>query len=162
MRSVFAFPVRPQGEIQALLDQAGQRSEIVPGRVEWIIDNVLWIRVRADVEGLYADWDSDAIVALTTAVGSRPSYAVIADVSGRVAGHPEVACFLHVVIGSGGHAMDDYSEDVWTYEQITAGVRATDGRLSSIMTPASVARPQRATSGRRVRPPVLGRGWVSR
>jgi hypothetical protein len=129
VRSVFAFPTLPRADVEACLDRIGQRSDGIPGHRGWIIDRRLWVRVQTDDEGLYADWDADALAALRRAVGSRPRYAVIADVSGRIPGYREVASFLQVVIGRGGHARDDYTDDFWTYEQIAADRRTADGRL---------------------------------
>ncbi|MFJ1540062.1 hypothetical protein ACIODS_16100 [Micromonospora chalcea] len=65
---------------------------------------------------------SPAVRALSRARGGRPSWAVHVDVSGRVDGTAEVRRLTSVLLGQGGVAMDDYSDHVWTAEQIAADV----------------------------------------
>jgi hypothetical protein len=91
--------------------------------------------VQTAAEGLYEDWDADGLRALRYIVGSLPRYAVIADVGGRIPGDREVASFLRSVIGRGGYAMDDYSDDVWTLR--TDRRRSTHPRRARVLPPGS-------------------------
>lgn len=45
-------------------------------------------------------------------MGALPSWAVQIDVSGRVDGHVEVMSLLLVLLGSGGVAVDDYTDEL--------------------------------------------------
>lgn len=70
----------------------------------------------------------DDVVALERAVGAVPSWAVIADVSGRVPGDTEVRSLLRAVLAEGGVAVDDYSSHPWTLDEVEAGWLLAEGR----------------------------------
>lgn len=70
----------------------------------------------------------DDVVTLERAVGAVPSWAVIADVSGRVPGDTEVRSLLRAVLAEGGVAVDDYSSHPWTLDEVEAGWLLAEGR----------------------------------
>lgn len=119
MRAVFAFPSASQEAVEQVLDSLGPPGADEHG--EWRVDGVLCVQTRTQEAGLYADWLYDDVVALERAVGAVPSWAVVADVSGRVPGDTEVRALLRAVLSDGGVAVDDYSSHPWTLEEVDAG-----------------------------------------
>ncbi|MCT2279749.1 hypothetical protein M3G91_19235 [Micromonospora chalcea] len=117
MRTVFVFPALAQAAVVALLDRLSPDQ-----RHPWLVDGCLYADLTGEDEHLYADWEPVAVRALSRARGGRPSWAVHVDVSGRVDGTAEVRRLTSVLLGRGGVAMDDYSDHVWTAEQIAADV----------------------------------------
>jgi hypothetical protein len=130
MRSVFLFPTgASRNDTEVRLDTLGQRREL-PDQLgfEWLVDECLYVRIGTASESLYADWDTGDLMALTSATGGLPSWALIVDVSGRIPGFDEVARFLRAVMGTSGYAMDDYSNRVWTLAEIMDAEFSEHGR----------------------------------
>ncbi|RBQ05616.1 hypothetical protein DQE82_25165 [Micromonospora sp. LHW51205] len=115
MRAVFVFPAMAQAAVVALLDRLSPDQ-----RHPWLVDGCLYPDLTDEDEHLYADWEPAAVRALSRARGDRPRWAVQVDVSGRVDGTVEVRRLTLTLLGRGGVAMDDYSDHVWTAEQIAA------------------------------------------
>ncbi|MBX9243630.1 hypothetical protein ICW40_02280 [Actinotalea ferrariae] len=124
MRSVFAFPSGRRADAEAALDAIGARA----ADGAWHVEDVLWARIETQAEGLYADWLYDDVMALAAATGAVPTWAVIADASGRVPGHAEVLMLLRAVLAGGGVALDDYSGRPWTLGEVEAGRSVERGR----------------------------------
>ena len=119
MRAVFVFPRAPQEAVDQILDRLGPPGADQYG--EWRVDGVLCVQTQTQEAGLYADWLYDDVVALERAFGAVPSWAVIADVSGRVPGDTEVRALLRALLAGGGVAVDDSSSHPWTLGEVEAG-----------------------------------------
>jgi hypothetical protein len=128
MRSVFVFPRCSRGDVEAQLEVLGQRRDLPAVGTEWVVGGALYIVVRTEAQGLYLDWEDDDVEAISSSMGGRPSWALVVDVSGRIPGHEEVRHFLAAVIGTGGFAVDDYSNHTWTSAEIAANTAIGDGR----------------------------------
>ncbi|MEZ0112984.1 hypothetical protein ABH920_007009 [Catenulispora sp. EB89] len=116
MRTVFAFPTSSLAVTTELLDR------MMPGRNGQWTDGNLFVSLADEQEGyLFSDWEPDDIRRIESVLGYRPTWAVQADVSGRVDGTPEIRDFLGRVLEDGGVAVDDYSDHCWTLQEIESG-----------------------------------------
>lgn len=117
MRTVIAFPAGDRQETITLL------TERLPGRSRpWLMDGVLYVDIDDEATGtLYVDWGPDDLAVLHAAVGRRPDWAVIIDVSGRVDGTAEVHRLLGLLLARGGVAFDDYTDHAWSLPEISSG-----------------------------------------
>jgi hypothetical protein len=122
MRTVFLFPRAGREETARRLDELVAPHQ-VPGRdTEWVLDNLLWIRLGDRDAGLYSDWDAGLLEALSAAWGgSLPGWAVVADVSGRVTGQDQVRRLVSALAAPGGHVLDDHGGQVWAAAEIASG-----------------------------------------
>jgi hypothetical protein len=118
VRSVFVFPRLGSEEIIRRLDDLAGPASLD----QWVLDNVLWIRLVDRDGGLYADWDEDLQRALARAEGgTAPTRAVIADVSSHVAGDAIVKRLVEALTDCNGHVLDDYGDSIWTASQVITG-----------------------------------------
>ena len=142
MRSVFVFPVTDLEAVrQRIIDLAR------PGQEDpWVIDvagapkasPAIYVHVDSTADEfapLYCDWEPSDVELLKAAVGHRPDWAVVCDVSGRIPGDDEIRAFVLELLADGGVAVDDYSDHCWTAAEIAAdhvvdGLRFFDYRTS--------------------------------
>jgi hypothetical protein len=122
MRTVFAFPTAPRHAIIELLDQ------MMPPRWQgrWTDGNLFVGLEDERDDGLFGEgdgWEPEEVRLVDEALGRHPTWAVVADVSGRIDGTDEVRAFLAQVIEDGGVALDDYSNHCWTLREIQDDVR---------------------------------------
>lgn len=118
MRSVFVFPRLDRAGVVAVLDG------LSPGQSEpWLVDEVLYVGLVTEDDSLYQDWEPETVERLTATVGHRPAWAVVIDISGRVDGTEELCRLVLNLIDAGGGAIDDYSDHVWTGNDIRSGTR---------------------------------------
>jgi hypothetical protein len=115
MRSVFVFPRAEQEAVRDLLS-----------RLETPDMSVTMIPSPEDPTPLYRDWQPSDIRSLEAALGVLPSWCVVCDVSGGIAGDEEIRRVVLELLADGGVAVDDYSEHCWTAEEI-AGDATVDG-----------------------------------
>lgn len=118
MRSVFAHlkNVDPASVAAALDSICDQRDDI---HDQWLClsdgDPVLYV-------GFYTDhaveYELDEWTRLTEALGCTPSVSVVADVSGRHDGRPEVIAFLKALLDQFDGVVQDDFEPVWTMQQV--------------------------------------------
>jgi hypothetical protein len=123
VRSVFAFPSRPQAEVSAVLGQLAIRSVVADGSVEWIVDEALWIRVirRSDLASQWwLEWEPQVQEALRASMGQVPVWGLQIDISSRVGGHREVLNVLAAVLSPGGQAVDDSANRTWSMAELFA------------------------------------------
>jgi len=131
MRNAFVFPAGEQAAAVAALDA------IVPAqRDRWVLAGGLYITIVDEQTGdLFADWEPDDLAVLEAAVGHRPTWAVLVEISGRIDGTAEVHQLLALLLQRGGVAIDDYSSHPWTWQEIESqavigGLRFFDFRTA--------------------------------
>jgi hypothetical protein len=84
-------------------------------------DPVLYVDFYRDIE-----WEFSAALrdALRRELGCDPATSVAVDVSGRHSGDEEVRCFVNSILARfAGVAQDEYTDHIWTKEQIRMGHR---------------------------------------
>ncbi|GAA1829425.1 hypothetical protein GCM10009682_55430 [Luedemannella flava] len=117
MRSVFVFPTGERADTIALLDRHLLRQ---PGR--WLLADRLYIEIDDEQTGyLFADLDRNDMALLEAALGHRPTWAVVVDISGRIDGTAEVRWLVALLLARGGVVLDDYSAHPWTPREIESG-----------------------------------------
>jgi hypothetical protein len=117
MRTVFIFPAGERAETVASLDRH------LPQQGDWwTLDRALCITIDDEQAGhLFSDWDPSDVAALETAIGHHPTWAVRAEISGRIDGTAEVRRLVALLLEHGGVATDDYSAHPWTLREIESG-----------------------------------------
>ena len=129
MRSVFIY-FREAGvdEVSTwLTSNCKYQGENAPWLVLKAEDPVLYINIEDGVECLnkadehgYAD-EYKAVVA---SFGHKPSVVLSVDVSGRHDGTQEVEWLVKNLLAlHRGYAQDDYSDHLWTHEELIAGAK---------------------------------------
>jgi hypothetical protein len=117
VRSVFVFPSCDEASVVALLNRLSPlRSR------PWLVGDCLYVDLASTSDGVYQDWEPEDVQALTQAVGSRPQWAVIIDISRRIDGTSELRGLVLMLLAEGGVAMDDYSNHPWTREEIATNL----------------------------------------
>ncbi|MER6475055.1 hypothetical protein [Streptomyces filamentosus] len=115
MRSAFVFPDGGPTATVARLDR------LMPGKDGYWSDGKLFVDFMDDQEGhLFAGWDPEDVRLLDSALGHRPSWALLVGVSSHIDGTAEIRAFVSHVLEAGGVALDDYSDHCWTLEEIDA------------------------------------------
>jgi hypothetical protein len=114
MRSVFVFPAGEPTETAARLDR------LMPGKDRYWSDGKLFIDlIDGQDEYLLVGWTPEEVRLLDSALGQRPSWALLVNVSGRIDGTAEMRTLVSHALGAGGGvAVDDYSDHCWTLEEI--------------------------------------------
>jgi hypothetical protein len=146
MRSVLVhLPALTEAEIIPALDAAYPHQ---PGP-HWIceIDGnaCLYIGFYRDHA---AEFEPEHLEALLRAFGGRVPVSLVADVSGRWPGDEQVRDFVRTFLTRfGGFAQDDYSEHLWSLEEVLNGTRV-EGH------PFFDYRAARLTPGRPAAPPA--------
>jgi hypothetical protein len=115
VRTVYVFPDEEQGAVRALLDTRSPAQN-----APWYIDDCLYVRLEAEPDELYVDWEVDDVRSLVSGLGRLPTWAIVIDVSGRVLARDEVRNLVMQILSAGGVAMDDYSDHPWTFAEIVA------------------------------------------
>jgi hypothetical protein len=120
--------------VSALLDDLGQRSGD-----EWfgVADQALEVSVTdhgstealiraCEVEGSSSATEIDSMRSAADELGSCW---VEVRVSGRVDGQAEMLDLVRLLLAAGGYAIDDFTEGLWSLDEITHGRRAPDERF---------------------------------
>jgi hypothetical protein len=118
MRTVFIFPSGEMAAATATLDRLfdGQAGDWTDGK--------LYINLENERDGLlFTDWEPDDVRRLEAALGSRPSWAVQVDISGRIDGTAEIRDLVSCLLQDGGVAVDDYSDHCWTLCEIETDLK---------------------------------------
>jgi hypothetical protein len=114
VRSILYFPVGERDEIAAFLDRT-----LPEQRDPWLFaGNVYLGIVDEETEYNLSGEEPDFLSMLDAALGYRPTWAVGADVSGRIDGTEEVRQLAALLLQHGGVAVDDYSAHAWTLAEI--------------------------------------------
>jgi hypothetical protein len=122
LRTVFVFPRVGREETIRRLGVLAAAHVLANQVTEWILDDVLWIRLLDSNAGLYDDWEPGLRKALARAQGGAlPSWAIIVDVSGRVSGQDQVRRLIAAVAAADGHVLDDHDGEIWTAFEVTSG-----------------------------------------
>lgn len=111
------FPARDRADTVASLDR-----HLVGVDGSWTFAERVYLVIDDEETGcLFRDWEPDEVALLEAALGYRPTWAVRADVSGRIDGTAEVRHLATLLLRQGGVAFDDYSEHAWTLGEIESG-----------------------------------------
>ncbi|MGY1455350.1 hypothetical protein [Streptomyces sp. SS8] len=116
MRTVFLFPAADRADTVACLDRhmaGGDGAWTFAERVHVVIDD-------EETGCLFRDWEPVDVALLDAALGHHPTWAVQADISGRIDGTAEVRHLAALLLERGGVAFDDYSGHAWTLREIEA------------------------------------------
>ncbi|MFD9258899.1 hypothetical protein [Streptomyces sp. NPDC059538] len=118
MRTVFIFPGGEMAATTATLDR------LFDGQTGYWTDSKLYINLENERDGqLFADWEPDDVRRLEAALGSRPSWALQVDISGRIDGTAEIRNLASCLLQEGGVAVDDYSDHCWTLHEIESALQ---------------------------------------
>ena len=81
MRTIFVFPRASREETVRRLDGFAPTRTLPNLEAEWVLDDVVWIRLRDNADaGLFDDWDPGMVDALAKAQGGVVApWALIAD-----------------------------------------------------------------------------------
>ena len=78
---------------------------------------------------LLEEASEDELTGLKQRLGKLPSVSLIADISGRHHGGPQVVAFVSLLLERfEGVATDDYSDDLWTLEEIVSQALKVRGK----------------------------------
>lgn len=131
MRSVQVFPSMGAEQLSALLDALGERAGS-----EWfgIADATIEVTLtdHGSAEALVraledeGSWSATEIDEMEAVRGELGGCAVEVRVSGRVDGQAQVLDVVQLLLGAGGYASDDYSEKLWSLEEINQGRAALE------------------------------------
>ncbi|MFE2542059.1 hypothetical protein [Actinacidiphila glaucinigra] len=117
MRTVFMFPAGDRAGTAACLNQ-----HLVAGNGSWTFAERVYVAIDDEETGcLFRDWEPGELALVEAALGYRPTWAVLMDISGRIDGTAEVRHLAGVLLREGGVAFDDYSEHAWTLGEIESG-----------------------------------------
>ena len=115
-------------QLSALLDNLGERRGS-----EWFVvaDRALEVTLTdyGSAEALVramegeGSWTVKEIRSLESVRGELGGCWVELRVSGRVDGQAEMLDVIHVLLAAGGYASDDYSEGLWSLDEIEQGRR---------------------------------------
>ena len=105
MRTVFVFPT---GTLAATTELLGR---MMPGSDAYWTDEKLFVDLLKDSSHLFGGFEPEEIQLIDAALGYHPTWALAANVSGRIDGTAEVRAFVTKV---------DYSSHCWTLPEIEA------------------------------------------
>lgn len=134
MRSVFVhLRALTEAELIPALDDAYPHQQ----GPQWICeidgDACLYIGFYRDHA---AEFEPHHLDALLGAFGGRMPVSLFADVSGRWPGDEQVRDFIHTFLTLfAGFAQDDYSEHLWSLEEILSGAEVDGHRFFDYRTP---------------------------
>ncbi|WP_326783459.1 hypothetical protein [Streptomyces sp. NBC_00151] len=118
MRTVFIFPGGEMAATTTTLDR------LFDGQAGYWTDSKLYINLENERDGqLFADWEPDDVRRLEASLGSRPSWALQVDISGRIDGAAEIRNLASCLLQEGGVAVDDYSDRCWTLHEIESALQ---------------------------------------
>ncbi|RFC78251.1 hypothetical protein [Streptomyces sp. AcE210] len=113
MRSVYVFPAGESTATAARLDR------LMPGKDGYWSDGKLFIDFMDEQDDhLFVGWTPEDVRLLDSALGHRPTWALLVSVSSHIDGTAEIRALLSHVLEAGGVGVDDYSDHCWTLEEI--------------------------------------------
>ncbi|WP_328423811.1 hypothetical protein OG470_12385 [Micromonospora sp. NBC_00389] len=118
----FVFPAMPKVDVVRLL---GVLAETQPG--EWVAPGPVFVWLAEEDRDLYVDWEPQMVATLERAVGQRPTWAV--QINYRASCRDEMMTLTRALMRSGGVAVDDFVDHVWTVEEIAADALVRSGRF---------------------------------
>jgi hypothetical protein len=125
LRSVFVFFDRATDD-----EVRGSLADWHPGQSgpQWIAtcaaadDPVLYVEID---RSLLADLEPGALESLHSTLGGAPTAVLVIDVSGRHDGLAEVQQYISRVLSRfSGLACDDYSDDLWTRDEVANATKS--------------------------------------
>jgi hypothetical protein len=118
MRSVFVyFKEGSRAEVARFLDAHYTNN----GNERWICRDSLYIRFYDDAA---RECDTEELSMLRLRLGRNDVLAIAVDISGRIDGLAEAKSFCQLLLSRfRGFAMDDYSDHLWTLDEIQSDHR---------------------------------------
>lgn len=128
MRSVFVWVRATPAKLRACLDELAHRQGTTE---QWLypdsIQSILYIQ---PTDELYDELEPETQAALDARFDGRRVSCLSIDVSGRCDGEREVREVVSALLRRfDGVAMDDWSEHLWTLEEIDSGKKWEDRRF---------------------------------
>ncbi|MFI7604850.1 hypothetical protein ACIBTV_06985 [Micromonospora sp. NPDC049366] len=109
--NAFVFPAMTKADVMRLL---GALAHAQPG--QWVAPGPVFVWLVEEDRHLYVDWEAHMVAMLDRAVDQRPTWAV--QVNYRVSRREEMVALTRALLQSGGVAVDDFVEHIWTAEEI--------------------------------------------